>query len=39
MGVIPTLKQKNFAKIKFLLGDFARPSEGWGWGMAHAHSS
>ena len=39
MGVIPTPNQKDFAKTKFLMGDFAHPSEGWGWGMAHAHSS
>ena len=33
-SVIPTLGQKNFTKIKFLLEDIAHPSEGWGWGAA-----
>ena len=30
-SVIPTLAQKNFTRIKFLLEDVAHPSEGWGW--------
>ena len=31
-SVLPTLAQKNFTKIKFLLENGAHPSEGWGWG-------
>ena len=33
-SVIPTLVQKDLIKIRFLLEDFAHPSEGWGWGTA-----